>query len=54
MLIGRNFTEAFGKVLRSLETKRAWYWTGPDVEATDLDSLLAELSIPRDGRVYGL
>ncbi|AII03951.1 carbamoyl-phosphate synthase large subunit [Rhodococcus opacus] len=54
MSIGRNFTEAFGKVLRSLETKRAGYWTGPDVEATDLDSLLAELSIPRDGRVYGL
>ncbi|PQP16771.1 carbamoyl-phosphate synthase large subunit [Rhodococcus opacus] len=54
MSIGRNFTEAFGKVLRSLETKRAGYWTGPDVEATDLDSLLTELSIPRDGRVYGL
>ncbi|MGW4333075.1 carbamoyl-phosphate synthase large subunit [Rhodococcus koreensis] len=54
MSIGRNFTEAFGKVLRSLETKRAGYWTGPDVEAADLDSLLAELSIPRDGRVYGL
>lgn len=54
MSIGRNFTEAFGKVLRSLETKRAGYWTGPEVEATDLDSLLTELSIPRDGRVYGL
>ncbi|MGW5150754.1 carbamoyl-phosphate synthase large subunit [Rhodococcus koreensis] len=54
MSIGRNFAEAFGKVLRSLETKRAGYWTGPDVEAADLDSLLAELSIPRDGRVYGL
>ncbi|WP_009480424.1 carbamoyl-phosphate synthase large subunit [Rhodococcus sp. JVH1] len=54
MSIGRNFTEAFGKVLRSLETKRAGYWTGPDVEAADLDSLLTELSIPRDGRVYGL
>ncbi|MFC9356282.1 carbamoyl-phosphate synthase large subunit [Rhodococcus sp. NPDC057014] len=54
MSIGRNFTEAFGKVLRSLETKRAGYWTGPDVEAADLDSLLAELSVPRDGRVYGL
>ncbi|QDQ92474.1 carbamoyl-phosphate synthase large subunit [Rhodococcus sp. WB9] len=54
MSIGRNFTEAFGKVLRSLETKRAGYWTGPEVEATDLDSLLTELSTPRDGRVYGL
>ncbi|MBC2644048.1 MULTISPECIES: carbamoyl-phosphate synthase large subunit [unclassified Rhodococcus (in: high G+C Gram-positive bacteria)] len=54
MSIGRNFTEAFGKVLRSLETKRAGYWTGPEVDATDLDGLLAELSVPRDGRVYGI
>ncbi|MCT7294525.1 hypothetical protein NVV99_27040, partial [Rhodococcus sp. PAE-6] len=28
MSIGRTFTEAFGKVLRSLETKSAGFWTG--------------------------
>ncbi|MGB7240190.1 MAG: carbamoyl-phosphate synthase large subunit, partial [Rhodococcus sp. (in: high G+C Gram-positive bacteria)] len=54
MSIGRNFTEAFGKVMRSLETKRAGYWTGPDVEAESLDALLKNLSVPQDGRMYGI
>ncbi len=40
MSIGRNFTEAFGKVLRSLETKRAGFWTGPEVEGDDSTTLL--------------
>ena len=30
MSLGRNFIEALGKVMRSLETKRAGFWTGPD------------------------
>jgi len=51
MSIGRNFTEAFGKVLRSLETKRAGYWTGPEVEGT-LDELLEAIKVPTDGRMY--
>ncbi|GAA4472747.1 carbamoyl-phosphate synthase large subunit [Rhodococcus olei] len=51
MSIGRNFTEAFGKVLRSLETKRAGYWTGPEVEGT-LDELLEAITVPTDGRIY--
>ncbi|QBJ98352.1 carbamoyl-phosphate synthase large subunit [Rhodococcus sp. ABRD24] len=64
MSIGRNFTEAFGKVMRSLETKRAGYWTGPEwtsgatgdgaVAATDLETLLEELKVPHDGRMYGI
>ncbi|MEH6792684.1 MAG: carbamoyl-phosphate synthase large subunit [Rhodococcus sp. (in: high G+C Gram-positive bacteria)] len=54
MSIGRNFTEAFGKVMRSLETKRAGYWTGPEVEAESLESLLKDLSVPQDGRMYGI
>ncbi|EME17474.1 carbamoyl-phosphate synthase large subunit [Rhodococcus triatomae] len=54
MSIGRNFTEAFGKVMRSLETKRAGWWTGPEVEGENLDALLAELAVPHDGRMYGL
>jgi len=53
MSIGRNFTEAFGKVLRSLETKRAGFWTGPAVEG-DLGTLLAEIATPTDGRIYGV
>ncbi|MDH6281380.1 carbamoyl-phosphate synthase large subunit [Prescottella agglutinans] len=51
MSIGRNFTEAFGKVMRSLETKRAGYWTGPEVEGT-LDELLDAIKVPTDGRMY--
>ncbi|EOM75926.1 carbamoyl-phosphate synthase large subunit [Rhodococcus rhodnii] len=54
MSIGRNFTEALGKVMRSLETKRAGFWTGPDVEAQSLDELLDELRVPHDGRLYGI
>ncbi|MFY2790579.1 carbamoyl-phosphate synthase large subunit [Rhodococcus sp. KRD162] len=54
MSIGRNFTEAFGKVMRSLETKRAGYWTGSDVEADSLEALLKDLSVPQDGRMYGI
>ncbi|MFD4292355.1 carbamoyl-phosphate synthase large subunit [Rhodococcus sp. NPDC058505] len=54
MSIGRNFTEAFGKVMRSLETKRAGWWTGPEVEGDDLDALLEELKVPHDGRMYGI
>src|SRR5215207_2204300 len=30
MAIGRNFTEALGKALRSMETKAAGFWTAPD------------------------
>jgi carbamoyl-phosphate synthase large subunit len=51
MSLGRSFAEAFGKVLRSLETKRQGFWTGPPVDG-DLDSLLEEMKVPRDGRYY--
>ena len=33
MAIGRNFTEALGKALRSMETKAAGFWTTPDEAA---------------------
>src|SRR5204863_6432087 len=32
MSIGRNFVEALGKALRSLETKSVGFWTQPDPE----------------------
>ena len=34
MSLGRNFIEALGKVMRSLETKRAGFWTAPDPDVT--------------------
>ena len=46
MAIGRNFTEALGKAMRSLETKAAGFWT-TEVAQTDL-------RLPTDGRLYAI
>jgi carbamoyl-phosphate synthase large subunit len=51
MSLGRNFIEALGKVMRSLETGRAGFWTAPDLEAT-VDELLESIKTPTDGRLY--
>jgi carbamoyl-phosphate synthase large subunit len=56
MSIGRNFTEAFGKALRSMETKAAGFWTSR-AAAGDLpskDELLGIASVPTDGRMYAI
>jgi carbamoyl-phosphate synthase large subunit len=52
MSIGRNFVEALGKALRSLETKSVGFWTQPDPEGTTLESVLAQLTRGHDGRLY--
>jgi len=52
MAIGRTFTEALGKALRSMETKAAGFWTVPDPAGVDVDELLARAAIPTDGRLY--
>jgi len=54
MSIGRSFAEALGKAMRSMETARSGFWTGPEVPAGDLDALLEELKTPLDGRIYGV
>ncbi|HEX2307668.1 MAG TPA: carbamoyl-phosphate synthase large subunit [Jatrophihabitantaceae bacterium] len=46
MAIGRNFTEALGKAMRSMETKAAGFWT-TEVVQTDL-------RLPTDGRLYAI
>ncbi|HEU5265144.1 MAG TPA: carbamoyl-phosphate synthase large subunit, partial [Jatrophihabitans sp.] len=51
MSIGRNFTEALGKALRSMETKAAGFWTRPE-EDLGVDELLARAASPTDGRLY--
>lgn len=51
MAIGRNFTEALQKALRSLESKDApfdWSHTWVDL---DKDALLDEIRVPHDGRL---
>ncbi len=51
MAIGRNFTEALQKALRSLESKTAPFdWSHAFVEL-DKDALLEEIRIPHDGRL---
>ncbi|WP_338762810.1 carbamoyl-phosphate synthase large subunit [Nocardia vulneris] len=52
MSLGRNFTEALGKVLRSLETKAAGFWTQADGKWTDVEAILDDLRTPTEGRIY--
>ncbi|WP_026917842.1 carbamoyl-phosphate synthase large subunit [Gordonia shandongensis] len=57
MSLGRSFAEAFGKVMRSLETKSAGFWTEadrPDPADVDVEGLLAEIAVPKDGRMYAI
>ncbi len=50
MAIGRNFTEALQKALRSLEHPKAQFsWQGDP--PTDPEALLMEAATPRDGRL---
>src|SRR3989440_2885477 len=48
MSLGRNFTEALGKAMRSMETKAAGFWTVPDPAGDALEAS----RIPHDGRLY--
>lgn len=52
MSLGRNFAEALGKVLRSLETKAAGFWTQDDGNWTDTETILEDLRTPTEGRIY--
>jgi carbamoyl-phosphate synthase large subunit len=57
MSLGRNFVEALGKVMRSLETSRAGFWTAPDSDADvgpDVDQVLQRLRTPTEGRLYDI
>ncbi len=53
MSLGRNFIEALGKVMRSLETSRAGFWTGEDPHG-DVAEVLHRLRTPTDGRLYDI
>ncbi|MEV7226155.1 carbamoyl-phosphate synthase large subunit [Polymorphospora sp. NPDC051019] len=52
MSLGRNFGEALNKAMRSMETKAAGFWTQPDPDGATLESTLAALGTPHDGRLY--
>ncbi len=51
MAIGRNFPEALGKALRSMETTAAGFWAAPEPDSSKQD-LLRALRTPTDGRLY--
>ncbi|KAA0111926.1 carbamoyl-phosphate synthase large subunit [Mycolicibacterium sp. P1-5] len=53
MSLGRNFIEALGKVMRSLETTRAGFWTGRDDDGSVTD-VLDRLRIATEGRLYDI
>ncbi|BBY29655.1 carbamoyl-phosphate synthase large subunit [Mycolicibacterium sediminis] len=53
MSLGRNFIEALGKVMRSLEAGRTGFWTKADPDLT-VEELLTRLRTPTDGRLYDI
>jgi len=53
MSLGRNFIEALGKVMRSLETTKAGFWTTPDDDGW-VEDVLARLRTPTEGRLYDI
>ncbi|MEB4210470.1 carbamoyl-phosphate synthase large subunit [Mycobacterium sp. 94-17] len=57
MSLGRNFIEALGKVMRSLETTRAGFWTkpdGPEGTQENVAEVLSRLQTPTEGRLYDI
>ncbi len=52
MAIGRSFAEAFGKALRSMETKAQGYLFAEPPAPADLDDFVASLGPAQDGRWY--
>ncbi|HYN93282.1 MAG TPA: carbamoyl-phosphate synthase large subunit [Pilimelia sp.] len=52
MSLGRNFTEALNKAMRSMETTAQGFWTVPDPDGATVESTLADLRVPHDGRLY--
>ncbi len=51
MAIGRNFTEALQKALRSLEKKESGFSWTLEPDQVDVPGLLAQIAIPHDGRI---
>ncbi|HEX2131254.1 MAG TPA: carbamoyl-phosphate synthase large subunit [Actinophytocola sp.] len=54
MSLGRNFVEALGKALRSMETKATGFWTTPDPDPITVEGVLEALRVPHDGRLYSV
>jgi carbamoyl-phosphate synthase large subunit len=48
MALGRNFSEALNKAMRSVETPAAGFWTSPEAD----EDFIERLRTPHDGRLY--
>ncbi|MET4222999.1 carbamoyl-phosphate synthase large subunit [Oerskovia enterophila] len=52
MAMGRNFTEALGKAMRSIDKAGSvFHWDGEPVSGEALDALLVEIARPTEGRL---
>ncbi len=52
MALGRNFTEALGKAMRSIDKKGSvFHWDGAAATGVALDALVASISRPTEGRL---
>ena len=52
MALGRNFTEALGKAMRSIDKKGSvFHWEGPVPSGAELDTLLTAITRPTEGRL---
>ncbi|HWV76217.1 MAG TPA: carbamoyl-phosphate synthase large subunit [Isoptericola sp.] len=55
MALGRNFTEALGKALRSIDKGGvSFHWDGAAPSGAELDQLLAEIVRPTEHRMVGV
>ncbi|WP_454043964.1 carbamoyl-phosphate synthase large subunit [Cellulosimicrobium sp. Marseille-Q8652] len=55
MALGRNFTEALGKALRSIDKGGSvFHWDGEPVAGAELDALLAQVARPTENRIIGV
>ncbi|MGO1316039.1 MAG: carbamoyl-phosphate synthase large subunit [Cellulomonadaceae bacterium] len=55
MALGRNFTEALGKAMRSIDKSgTVFHWDGDPVSGAELEDLLAEIARPTERRLIGV
>ena len=55
MALGRNFTEALGKALRSIDKPGVqFHWDGQPVSGAELEALLEEIKTPTEFRLVGV
>jgi carbamoyl-phosphate synthase large subunit len=52
MALGRNFAEALGKALRSMEQANSGFWTTPEPAGATVESTLTALRMPHEGRLF--